>query len=918
MQTIRTHITNRSIFLSLCFSSSLMGMGLTLPPGLAQVVSDGTVGTTVSGGPNFTITNGTQVGGNLFHSFSQFSVPTGGAAIFNNALTVQNIFSRVTGGSVSNIDGLIQANGTANVFLLNPAGIVFGPNARLQIGGSFLGSTASSIRFADGTEFSATNATGTPLLTINAPVGLNFGTNPGAIQVNTPAASNSQGLTIRPTQTIALIGGDLNFTGGRITANGGRIELGSVGANSQVTLNPNSQGWALDYTGVTGFQDIRLTQAARVSSNGTGGGNIQVQGRNITLLETSKIDSLTLGAANGGTLTVRATDTVEIESIPTDVGNQTRLLTSVAPGATGKGGDLIVEAGQRISVRKAGMIETLTFGQGNGGNIFLQAPEIEVRDFAQATFTTALVAAYSSPTATGNSGNLTINTRSFLVDASIVSTSTFGNGNAGNLSINAEQVKLLNGAQVQSFTTGGRGNASTIVIRASDSVEIIGVTPFVVQPNGFPALSVPGKPAFSSLLANTVTRASGNGGTILIETGQLRLAQGGALITNTTTSGQGGTIEIRATEVEVSDAVVDFSGAISGIASVSAGLNSGNGGSIRITADRLRVLNGGSISTDTSSKGKAGDITLQVNQIDLQGISQPFEDRSQLPSRVTAASTGTAAAGSVNLVSDRLSVQDGANITVSNTGGGDAGNLSVNANQIILKDGGSLRAEVAAGNQGNILLTARDYLLMRQQGLISTNATGTATGGNITINSPVIIGLENSDIVANAVEGAGGNIQITTQSLLGLQFRPFLTPENDITASSQFGLSGTVIISTPEVNPNADVVELPSTLVDPTQQVGQGCNTYKDSRFVATGRGGLPENPRQRLTGRSTWTDVREVSQTSNANESFSPQVIQPSVVEATGWRKIANGKVELFATGGSVTHIGAPSTCRTGDRPSR
>ncbi len=261
-----------------------IGMGGAIALGAncasAQITTDGTLPNNsiiTSDGNTTKITGGTQAGSNLFHSFREFSVITGSTVDFNNAVDIQNIISRVTGRSVSNIDGLIRANGRANLFLINPNGIIFGHNASLNIGGSFVASTASSLNFADGTKFSATSGQTAPLLTESIPIGLQFGTNARPIRNQSQASPNNAinifgqgvGLQVQQGKTLALIGGDITLEGGNLTASGGRIELGSIAGLGVIGLNVDSNNLRLSFPNNVLLANILLTNGARLDLSRT-------------------------------------------------------------------------------------------------------------------------------------------------------------------------------------------------------------------------------------------------------------------------------------------------------------------------------------------------------------------------------------------------------------------------------------------------------------------------------------------------------------------------------------------------------------------------------------------------------------------------------------------------------------------------
>ncbi|KST69493.1 S-layer family protein [Mastigocoleus testarum] len=292
---------------------------------------------------------------------------------------------------------------------------------------------------------------------------------------------------------------------------------------------------------------------------------------------------------------------------------------------------------------------------------------------------------------------------------------------------------------------------------------------------------------------------------------------------------------------------------------------------------------------------------------------------------ISTASVGAATGNGGNIIinTESLRVNNLARINVSGSDGGGAGNITINADRINLSDQGRIEAQAAAGNRGDIQLNAQ-FLELHNNSRITTNATNTAHGGNITINSPIIIGLENSDIIANAVEGNGGNIDITTQGIFGLQFRSRLTPESDITASSKFGVNGTVDINNFGVDPSIGIVELPTALVDSSQEMAKGCSGTFDNSFIITGRGGIPQNPNGQVSINRPWSDIRNLSAygqvsskvaTTNNQESsqkFNQESSQTLIVEASHLIRNSKGEIELIAPAnfGNNKFNTVPTTC--------
>ena len=713
-----------SLYYSLFVATAL---AFTCIPARSQVIPDRTLTdnseVTLNGNSNV-ITGGSTAGVNLFHSFEQFSVPTGGVAYFNNAPNIQNIITRVTGLSISNIDGLLQANGKANLFLLNPNGIIFGPNATLNIGGSFLGSTANYIRFADGKQFSATHSQSTPLLTISVPIGLGFTTGtPGSIQVkgyghnaliatsvSSPiygAGQSLTGLKTQPGRTIALVGGQVNFDGGILTTPSGRIEVGSVNSGL-VNLNLTDTGMLLNYNNIQSFKDIYLDNQALLDASGFLSGDIFLRGRNIDITQkalvlVSNFGSLPLGEINinaEGKLGVAGVRTV-LESNRAEVGAARGIVSQNF--SSGKGADIIISANQ-LSVQDSGGIATQTFGTGRGGNI-----NLAIKSSTQ-LFSSNL------PTA-----SLTIGT---------IGTSTAGRGHGGDLKLTTNELSIENGSTFVA-TTFNSGDGGKVTINASNSLKIIGGQEITFNQtyidNSFWASSL-----------GTLSTYSGRAGDVDVNTNQLILKDGGLLGSATVASGSAGNLTVNATDS------VYVSGKAPNILSPTQIISSatitnpffqqvfnlpntliGKSGYLAINTNRLTIRDGAQVSVRNDGQKNAGSLTIQANLIHLDNQAG-----------ITATTTTfSGEGGNIFLNAQNLQLRQNSHVTATAGGSGNGGNITINTNTLTALENSNISANAQSGTGGQVTINTQGLFLSPYSEITATSEAGPQFNGVVQINT---------------------------------------------------------------------------------------------------------------------------------------------------------------------------------------
>ncbi|GAB4375781.1 MAG: hypothetical protein Kow00121_21910 [Elainellaceae cyanobacterium] len=738
----------------------------------------------------------------------------------------------------------------------------------------------------------------------------------GNITINAPNGS----VLVDNASILSGVAGGSAGNSGAIDVQTGSLSVTNGGLVQTQTLDQGNAGAIR-----VNADDIRLSGANSALRSGSGGsnellgtlgdsigqgGDITVTTNSLTIADGATLDAQTQSSSRGGDITID-TNTLEAR-------NGGQLTTTTL--ASGRAGDITVRASELNLVGASSGLFAQTESIGEAGQLTLQprgtAPSLTVnfRDGAEISASTTSSGQGGSLTVTaprslilsgdgslsarsvgsGAAGNLAINTGHLTVqDQTQVSVSSSDSSEAGNLSVQANRILLNNQARLSAETVSGSGG--NIQLRIPNLLHLRSA---------------------SEISASTI---DGQGGRLSIDSGQLVVQGRNSSISATSQSGEGGNMTIDAEQLSIHNG-----------GEISASTYTGQAGRLRINADESVNLNNGRLAVQaTGDRGRGGNVIVRTEDLLI-------EDRAAI-SASTATRTGEAGSIRIN-ASDSVQLREAGSISVEATEGGIAGGLQINTGQLTVEEGSAVSVSSPDGTAGNLNVTAdaiqldRGFLRadigeafgaeidlqLQGQGIqmqngsrISARAGRNATGGNVTINAPngfvVAFPNENNDIVADAVAGSGGKINITAQGIFGLEERAadLDSTTNDIDASSAFGAAGTVNLNPLSTDPTQGLVELPADVVDASNQIVQACPTGEEvaesqNEFVITGRGGLPPTPQDVLSGEAIQvgliTSEGESLDGDTEEDSSASALPSPAITEAQGWVVNEKGDVVLLA----------------------
>lgn len=857
---------------------ALAAMALVPFAAPAQVATDGSVGARASlTGPAYAIPDflGRRVGPNLLHSFSTFNIRAGESATFSGVRTIENIIARITGGLPSTIDGPLRVTAPdASLFLVNPAGLVFGPGASVDVPGSFHASTAHALALADGTVIDMRTASPVTL-TAAPPAAFGFDAPGAAI-----ALSGAQ-LRVREGQRLSLAGGDVTLdasAAGRaaaLIAPSGAINLVATRGAGTVAI----EGDRLAPSGFAVMGDLAVRGGSAILANEgparRGGGTVVLRGGDVTLdhaaveartrfgdgraidigatgrlaIDASNVLAVTTGAGDAGSLRLGARDIA--------ISGGSLVDTSCDPGCTtGAGGDLTLVAGDSISITGSdpflptfvvsnsfgggrngqisitaggtfamsgtALVQGIAIAGGEGSTITLDTGAIEMSGGAQVDASTR-GAGRGGDVVVRNGGHIRIEgaRRDPLQNGAVLPSGFFvntaGAGASGSLVISTATLEVLRGGEISSTAQpDSSGAGGRIAVRASGLVRVAGA-------------DAEGKPG--AIVANTF--ATGDAGEIVIEADRVEVEDGGRVQAQTqrnlafARSGSANTIRIRARELSVAN----------GGQVATSTFNSGNGGLVDIALSGSLRISGSPVAADdtgifsqTFSSGNGGQVRVVAPDILIErggifGGTEPVGVRIGDPGR----------GGGVEVTATRsLVLRDGGALdTFARAFGGLAGDVAVNVGGVLrIESGGRISTQAEDSDGGNISVAVGGLAVLDGGTIATAVGTGQGGGGNITLSIPTLV-LRGAVVSANAFGGPGGNIRIGTQTF-------FPSADSAVTASSQLGIDGTITQDSPALDPTGELLAPAPVFLDAGAVLAGRCGPRlagKASSLVVAPRG---------------------------------------------------------------------------------
>ena len=748
---------------------------------IAQVTADDTLPipsrVLSSDAINFLVEGGTPSsnGENLFHSFETFSVPNNGQVTFDPG-DASHIFSRVTGGELSRIRGSIHVNNDANLFLLNPDGIIFGPNASLDLNGSFLASSANRIIFDNGATFRTRDRSFSPdLLNITTPTGLQYGA-----QRNGPITINRSILDVAPGKSLTFLGGQVRINGPRLntlsqrhtpwqlTAPQGVITLigirqGQLEFEDNLRIQDDRTGTQLINTN-NRFANVEIRQNASLFTGNAkepgNAGRVNIRGNNV-IVDDSDINTQNNQSGNVGLITIQATRNLQLQN-NTQMSTQAveRVVTQetirgvwlIAPNGSvnishsrvntdvedgGTASRIRIEAGEQIAIDNA-FLTTTASGGARGGGIRLMTSDIWInrsrliasnqadpgQEIVQVTVpgddhqTTALAGRIVLTGFNSNDPALDTELETVAIRNSQLRTTANGRAYGNLIKINAPDgvLRIANGSRLSSRSSG-RGDAGDIQIETGR---------FTLND--------------SQLISRTSAR--GDAGNILIEADQFIL-NGSQLASHTSAGGQAGRIGV-------------------------------------MSENRLSLVDGSRLRSDTSGKGDAGNILIDVGQMTIRGFRTDPETGDLSSSGLFSQSRELISgdAGRIRITAERLDLARGGQISSSTAGGGEGGPIDIVAQTLMITGFGETRfSENRLGENGNtetdipgsgIFSRVRNEAVSDNISIdeIAMDEEATGNGNAIHINAETVR-LQNGGLISGSTFSAGdaGYIRIEAKTL---------------------------------------------------------------------------------------------------------------------------------------------------------